>query len=200
MLKSSHKLLLAVIMLCSLHSSCNSKSKKNQTSNIEIQNLEIPPNDSVLVVNWLEKSHTSIREPKLIDLDFECYRFNYIDSYGNHELYRLNHYSSNNIELIRKTYKETEKSFVLKSENTIEVSPKQYEEFKSLINGSYFWSLKLFHNSRKKYMDGYVYVLEGYKPNIEDTFEYYIVSREIPEKGSFKQACDKLKSLSNEVD
>ena len=84
------------------------------------------------------------------------------------------------------------------SEETFDISLEQYEEFEKLIDGAYFWSLKMIEG-KPSYLDGYGYVLEGFKSkSTRSKQKFHIVAREVPHQGSFRQACDKLMEFYND--
>jgi hypothetical protein len=177
---------------------CNSKSEKTESTNSESEiTLSEFQKDSTEIIQWVSKFHDSLKEPKLTDSDYECYRFDFLDSFGKNRLFRIEKLSQDHFRLIVKSYNANEiKNSV--SEKTIAISKEQYSEFKKHINGSYFWNLGMIAYPTGQYLDGYGFLLEGYEPKSKEKKErHHIVAREVPYDGSFRKACYKLMEFSN---
>ncbi len=181
-----------IFIYCSF--SCISKPERIASGNSEFEiKLSKFQNDSIKGTKWLTKIYDSINEPDLKLLEFECFRFNFLDSFGKNQLFRIEHINDNYTRMIVKSYdKENNyenEIYSLTSETTIELSTEQYDEFKKEVDGSYFWTLNMIEYPKRMFLDGYSYLLEGYDPNEQ---RYHIVVRTVPYEGSFKSACDKL--------
>ncbi|MBR9847066.1 MAG: hypothetical protein GYB35_13610 [Algicola sp.] len=177
---------------------CMSKTEKHDSINSKSEITQSKfQKDSTEIIQWLSKFHDSMNEPDLTDLDYECFRFNFLDSFGKNKLFRIEKLSQIKFKLVVKLYNTTEmKNSVI--EETISISEEQYNEFKKHINGSYFWSLEML-DYPGQYLDGYAYLLEGYEPNsLKKKERHHIVAREVPYSGSFKKACEKLMEFYNQ--
>ncbi|MBO6881577.1 hypothetical protein [Winogradskyella sp.] len=184
--------LLSITLSC--NSNTNNSNLRSIKEKVEVPQLEV---DKLNFIKTLGRIHDTINEPTLSDLNYESYRFNYLDAFQRHKLFRINHYGENYNELIVKFYESDgnyeNETYSLISEDKIDLNPEQYKEFKSLIKGSYFWSMKESENPIPQYLDGYIFVLEGYSPKLEHSeSRFNRVYRVVPYKGSFRQACEKL--------
>jgi len=192
---------------------CNSQSENSVIDNFQNEHhLTEFEKDSIEGIKWLNKIHDSIGEPNLNHLDYECYRFNYFNSFGKNKLFRIEHFGNNHNRMIIKFYaqdkyydKENDNydydNYILTSEKIIDITLEQYNEFKKLIDGSYFWSLKMMESPQPQYLDGYTYLLEGFEPKSSSKKQRYnIVARAVPHEGSFRKACEKLMEFYNQED
>jgi len=192
------------LVIIFLFFSCNSKSDSSISNGSEAEiHLSEFHQDSLKGMRWINKIYDSINEPKLYSLDHESYRFNYLDSFGKNILFRVESYNERDIRLIIKLYDKErnyeDEIYSLTSESIIELTKEQYHEFKDLIDGSYFWSMKMFEKPMPQYLDGYGYLLEGFKPkNGSEKDRYHIVTRTVPHDGSFRRACEKLMEFYKE--
>ncbi|MEX0287719.1 MAG: hypothetical protein AB3N14_01275 [Flavobacteriaceae bacterium] len=194
------KNILFLSMLCfAFSTSCTSKSKKSPAA--EAIPMTQFARDSVKVVASLSKIYKSISEPDLTQFMFESYRFNYLDSFGNHRLFRIEHHNDRDIRLIVKYYDQDgsyeSETYSVKSEHVIQLKSEQYNQFIKLLKGAYFWDLQMLETLQPMYLDGYGYLLEGFEPN-RPKQNYHIVGRSVPHDGSFAQACEKLAEFYDE--
>lgn len=177
---------------------CNSKSEKTEfIKSKSVKTLSKLQKDSTKFIQYVSKFHDSLNEPKITDLGYECYRFDFLDSFGKNRLFRIKKSNKDDFSLVVKSYniKEIRNSV---TEKVIPISNEQYNEFKKHINGSYFWNLKMIDYPTGQYLDGYAFLLEGYQPKSSYNEEkHHFVVREVPYNGSFKKACLKLVELSN---
>lgn len=189
-------IIILYIITFTLLIGCNSEKNDSINSESEIT-LSKFQKDSTKIIQWVSKIHDSLAEPKLTDLDYECYRFDFLDSFGKNRLFRIEKFSRNDFRLVIKSYN-TDQIKNSVSEEIIQISKGQYKEFKKHINGSYFWSLKMLTYPTGQYLDGHAFLLEGYEPKSSEKKERHnIVAREVPYDGSFKKACLKLMEFSN---
>jgi len=85
-------------------------------------------------------------------------------------------------------------SFRLRESSKREITNEEWKEFKSLIYGSYFWSLGIKANEKhsRTGMDPDAFSLEGFSRN-----DYHYVRRSNPHKGTFRDLCMKFYEFSD---
>lgn len=183
-----------IIILCFLNCISKAENLDNDKSEFKVD-LSEDEKFSTEFIQALKVINDSINEPELKDLDYESYRFTYVDSFRKHKLFRVNYYGDYYTELVVKLFESESdyKTHVLKSEIKIDLSKEQSKEFKKLIQGSYFWSMETSENPIPMYLDGYTFVLEGFLPkNKNNNARTHTVFRVVPKEGSFREACEKL--------
>jgi hypothetical protein len=80
---------------------------------------------------------------------------------------------------------------IISSNDVIEISPEQLNQFSSQLDQAQFWSMQASEKTRNGF-DGAEWILEGVKDG-----NYHIVSRWSPKSGSYRELCLGLVKLSN---
>jgi hypothetical protein len=154
----------------------------------------------------------NIDEPLLKDAEIETYRFMWGRIFNNDYILRIEKSSDSNIHLISKCFLEgfpgskrmykgkqvdTGTDTIVESTNQ-RITINQWNSFKEILEGSYYWALNIPCRYGTGYLDADVLILESKSDVcIADTLSYHLVAIEVPKKGNFRDAFKKLLQLSN---
>ena len=194
-----------LIILLIIFSSCNleqrtKSDKDNKKSEIVLTEYQ---KDSVFKMQNLADIHLALNEPDLNHLEYECYRLTLYKSFENSMVFRVDRKGDDYHKLVVKEFNTKNSDgpssrATLINEMTFDLTISEFNEFKDLLNQSYYWTLK-FWDERSGF-DGNSYVLEAFVPfsNVTSEKKYHNVARWEPYEGSFKQACEKLIEYYND--
>jgi hypothetical protein len=194
-----------LIILLIIITACNSKSNENTSSKNVSSDQEFSKyqRDSITQMKYLLDLNSALDEPNLTDLEYECYRLTLHKSFENPMIYRIDRKGDDYHKLVVKEYQTdtidgNPNKALLLNEKTLNITKSEFNEFKNLLNQSYYWTLKFW--DERSGLDGDTYVLEALLPWTREKNEkkYHCVMRWSPYQGSFKEACEKLVKFNNE--
>lgn len=146
-----------------------------------------------------------IHEIKLEEGKFESYRFMLVEAFKNDiMLFRIEK-KNGNIILVVKTFipkkmDNTGKDTLL-STYSKRIKPKDWDEFKHLLEQANFWKMAYGKDEGKGSFDGSAWKLEGYIPSADTAVcKFHVVQRYCPQSGNFRKACMKLITLYGKMD
>lgn len=199
------------LMGCNLNHQKSSPSKTHNATISDSENLAAYKHyvDSI-TTNWRMRLLKITHEPDLRYVKNEQYRLLSImgASPHIHHIYRIEGDSNRNYLLTVKTFKvkapDGEGHDTLLNTKKIQITESDWTEFKTLIDGSYFWNLNNPEGERNEFIS---WTLEGHRKILNppaNSLEmmkaaYHVVTTGDVRKSSLNEACNYLISLADSV-